>query len=148
MVEKKRVRATLRRWTNENQDHESDEETEKPRKKKHKVRRTQPQSTSNKKFEGELTTTSGGLLKFENECWKKMDEKEKVFVREFNAAVRHGEPVGKINIPSGVTVKVRRMGKAEPVIKEESKDDSKKKVGKRKKGVNFGLTDEDHVEDY
>jgi hypothetical protein len=64
----------------------------------------------NSKFEGELVTTDKGLLRFDSNCWKTMAEKEKEFVRDYNAAIKHGDPTEKVPVPSGVTVKnkVRR----------------------------------------
>jgi hypothetical protein len=48
---------------------------------------------------GELDTTEKGFLRFKSDCWKAMDEKEKEFVREYNASIKHGEPLDKLTLP-------------------------------------------------
>jgi hypothetical protein len=36
-----------------------------------------------------------------------MDEKEKEFVREYNAPVKHGNPLDKLTVPDGISIKNR-----------------------------------------
>ena len=123
-----------------------DESVESPKKKSKKTKTRKVDSTStpsqNAKFEGELTTTEKGLLRFDGPCWRKMDDKGKDFVREYNAAVKFGEPTGKVNMPQGISVKVRR---AQTKDKENEPDEEKKKAEeKKRKGLTFGVSDADH----
>ena len=39
------------------------------------------------------------MLRFNGECWKKMEEKEKEFVRDYNATIKHGDPIDKVILP-------------------------------------------------
>ena len=71
-----------------------------------------------------------------------MVEKEKEFVRDYNASVKLGDPVGKVTMPKGITIKVRR---AKASSNDDDKDEPKKKEEKKKKGVVFGLSDHDMV---
>ena len=104
------------------------------------------EKVENTKFEGELDTTERGLLRFNGDCWKKMDDKEKDFVCDYNAAIKHGEPVQKVSMPNGISVKthVRRTQNVEGVQKEPSTDGKGK--DRKKKGVTFGISDAAHVE--
>ena len=74
------------------------------RQKNNKTRRveTNQEKAGNCKFEGELDTTDKGLLHFNGDCWNKMDKKEREFVQEYNAAVKHGDPVENVTVPRGV----------------------------------------------
>ena len=142
-IERKTFKSMLRRARIDGED--SDDSDEPPPKKKHrtKIRRVESKSasTDNDKFEGELTTTERGLLRFSSDCWKKMDDKNKEFVREYNAAVKHGEPSSKVTMPKGISVKakIRRQST------EEAESDTTKKPSKKKKGVSFGISDDDHA---
>jgi hypothetical protein len=49
-------------------------------------------------------------LRFNSECWKKMEEAEKEFVLEYNAAIKHGDPTDKVNMPNGISVKNKIHG--------------------------------------
>ena len=78
-----------------------------------------------------------------------MDEKEKEFVRDYNASVKHGE-TDKIVIPSGVTIKKKVRRTQSGYLSEKSSrlsepSNSKKTSDKRKKGVSFNLSDDDHT---
>ena len=73
-----------------------------------------------------------------------MDDKEKDFVRDYNATIKHGDPIDKITMPQGISVKTRPCRTS---IKEEPDVEPKRKGNDRKKkGVTFGLTDADHVD--
>ena len=149
-VEKRRLQATMRRMKEDLDGSDTDEPSAK-RAKKMKVRRVYEGTESeNCKFEGELKTTEKGLLRFEGSCWKKMDEKEKQFVREYNASVRHGD-TEKVKMLPGIVVKtkLRRTQVMETDDIYGSKNQKKKGVthGRKKKGVTFGVTDADHGED-
>ena len=89
--------------------------------------------TSNEKFDGELMTTKNGLLRFSSSCWNKMDEKERDFVREYNAAVKHDDPLDKVTTPKGITIKnvVRRTPKG--ILKPPTK---------KHKAITFGIGNE------
>jgi hypothetical protein len=144
-----RLKATLRRMKGKNE-HSDDDESVEPsnkRQKNNRGRRVETAQTKieNNKFEGELDTTDKGLLRFNGECWKKMDEKEKEFVREYNAAIKHGETIEKVVMPKGISVKnkVRRTSKTE-----DGKDNPKPKtIEKKKKGVTFGISELEHNEE-
>jgi hypothetical protein len=145
-----RFKATLRRMKNKHDESDDDDSTEpKPKRMKpNKVHRVESQQdkAENSKFEGELDTTEKGLLRFKSDCWKKMDEKEKDFVREYNAAIKHGDPIGKISLPTGISVKQKvRRTQLTPSATGEP-DDRQKGKEKKKKGVTFGISDADHVD--
>jgi hypothetical protein len=145
-LEKRRLKSIIRRLKEEASE---DEDTKPAAKKKRKVRRTETSTkpANNPKFDGELQTTESGLLRFEVECWKKMQDKEKEFVREYNAAVKHKEPLEKVTMPKGITVRARRTNTVESLVKNEEDTEPMKKGGKRRKGITFGVTDEDHNEE-
>jgi hypothetical protein len=143
-----RLKATLRRMkTVESDDDESVEHVSKRQKKARRVEKTQ-EKAENAKFDGELDTTDKGLLRFNGDCWRKMDDKEKEFVREYNAAVKHGDSIEKVNMPKGISVKTRiRRAQATEGVKQATtnKGVDKKKKGK---GVTFGISDADHGESH
>jgi hypothetical protein len=147
-LDRYRLKATLRRMK---KDEDSDTDEEKPmqkRNKRHKARRVDNniEKVENTKFEGELDTTERGLLRFNGDCWKKMDDKEKDFVRDYNAAIKHGDPIEKVNMPNGISVKTRvRRTQTEPVVQKEPATGGKGK-DRKKKGVTFGISDADHIE--
>lgn len=146
-IERKNLKSILRRAKTSELD--SDDESGEPpaKRRKHKTRRVGSNFTAsdNSKFEGELETTEKGLLRFSGECWRKMVESEKDFVREYNASVKHGETFDKLKMPKGISIKIkaRRTQSMESVEDKDPKE--KKPIQKRRKGVTFGLTDEDHV---
>jgi hypothetical protein len=95
------LKATLRQMRNKN-DHSKDDdsvESAKKRLKNNKARRVNSNQgkTENCKFEGELDTKEKGLLRFDSECWKKMEDAEKEFVRDYNANIKHGDPMDKMS---------------------------------------------------
>jgi hypothetical protein len=141
-----RLKATLRRMkTVDSDDDESVGHVSKRSKKARRVEKTQ-EKAENAKFDGELDTTDKGLLRFQSDCWKKMDDKEKDFVREYNAAVKHGDSLDKVNMPKGISVKnkVRRtqVSEGDQTVSKPKGTDKKKKG----KGVTFGISDADHGE--
>jgi hypothetical protein len=148
-----RFKTTLRRMRNNDDDDDESLDPSPKRQKTNKARRMESTNTKaeNSKFEGELTTTEKGLLRFDSTCWKTMDDKEKEFVRDYNAAIKHGEPTEKVPVPSGVTVKnkVRRTAiKREEDSMPNMPPKSPKTTDRRKKGVTFGLSEEDHTTQY
>ena len=64
-----------------------------------------------------------------------MDDKEKEFVREYNASIKHGDPIDKVNMPKGISVKtrVRRTQMVEHNIKIEPEQNKNHKGRERKK---------------
>jgi hypothetical protein len=97
---------------------------------------THTDKAENSKFEGELDTTSKGLLRFKTDCWNKKEEKDKEFVRDYNAAVKHGEPTEKVTMPKGITVK----NKVRPATTQAV--DAKPSASKKE----IGILDADHGE--
>jgi hypothetical protein len=147
-LERFRLKATLRRMrTADDSDDESVEPVSK-RNKHNKARRVEnnPVKAENTKFEGELDTTEKGLLRFNGECWKKMAEKEKEFVRDYNATIKHGDPIDKVPMPPGISVKTRarRTQTMEGTLK--IPDTNMNGKGRKKKGVTFGISDVDHAD--
>ena len=141
-----RLKATLRRMkVVDSDDDESVEHVAKRSKKARRVEKTQ-EKAENAKFDGELDTTDKGLLRFQGDCWRKMDEKEKEFVREYNAAIKHGDSIDKVSMPKGISVKhkVRRtqVSEGDKTVSKPKGADKKKKG----KGVTFGISDADHGE--
>lgn len=147
--ERRQMRGTVRRWKSNTGDNSEDEEDTAPpepkRRRTSKTRRvSSTQSDSeNTKFEGELKTTEKGLLRFQGDCWRKMDDNEKEFVRDYNAAIKHGDPIDKVTMPTGISVKTRVRRN---FIKEEPEENKKEPRthtpgGKRKKGVTFGVSE-------
>jgi hypothetical protein len=75
-----------------------------------------------------------------------MDEKEKDFVRDYNAAVKHGDPIEKLAMPKGVSVKTKvRRTTTTTTPPPAGDDNTSKNLQKKRKGVTFGLTNEDHA---
>jgi hypothetical protein len=109
------------------------------------------EKAENEKFAGELDTTEKGLLRFKSDCWQKMDEKEKEFVREYNASVKHGDPLDKLTVPEGISIKNRPR---HTLIKQEANSDQSDMTARtkmamrphKKKGITFGVCPEDGVE--
>jgi hypothetical protein len=101
------LKATLRRMK-EPQESNDEGSHDQKRRKITKTRRmsTMNEKAENTKFAGELDTTGKDLLRFKSDCWQKMDEKEKQFVREYNASVKHGDPLDKLTMPDGISIKI------------------------------------------
>jgi hypothetical protein len=126
------MKATLRRMKNpqESDDEDLDDQNN-MRRKISKTRRvaTMSDKAENEKFKGELETTEKGLLRFKGDCWKKMEEKEKDFVRDYNASVKHGDSINKLTMPEGITIKTRPR---RTWIKEEPEPERKQKPNNKK----------------
>jgi hypothetical protein len=75
-----------------------------------------------------------------------MAEKEKEFVRDYNATIKHGDPIDKVSMPPGISVKTRarRTQITERTPKTSETDMNSK--GRKKKGVTFGISDADHAD--
>jgi hypothetical protein len=118
-VDRQRLKATMRR-VKEPQETDDEESQDQKRRKVNKARRTSTmnEKAENETFAGELDTTEKGLLRFKSNCWMKMDEKEKEFVREYNASVKHGDPLEKLTMPDGISIKNRPR---RTIIKQESR---------------------------
>jgi hypothetical protein len=70
-----------------------------------------------------------------------MEDKDKEFVRDYNAAVKHGDPTEKVTMPKDISVKTKvRCTKLQ---EEETKP---KGSDKKKKGITFGILDADKNE--
>jgi hypothetical protein len=150
-VDRQQLKATLRRVKEESEDEGSQDQ------KRRKINRTRQASTlnenaENEKFTGELNTTEKGLLRFKSDCWQKMDKKEKEFVREYNASVKHGDPLDKLTVPEGISIKNRPR---RTLIKQEADSDQSDMKARTKmasmrphkpKGITFGVCPEDGVE--
>jgi hypothetical protein len=80
-----------------------------------------------------------------------MDKKEKEFVREYNAPAKHGDPLEKLTMPDGISIKNRPRG---TLIKQEADADQSDQKARakmamkphKKKGILFGICHEDGVE--
>ena len=143
-LERHRLKATIKRLK-ETMDSDDEQDVEPKPKRTKKIRRataTPEEHAENCKFEGELIPTDKGLLRFVSACWKKMDDKAKDFVRDYNASVKHGD-LTKVSFPEGISVKgkVRRTQSTEDNT---SKKTEKNNARKRKKGVTFGIGEVDH----
>ena len=74
-----------------------------------------------------------------------MDPKEREFVRDYNASVKHGDPLDKLTVPDGISIKNRPR---RTLIKQESdtdQSDQKPRVPMnmrphKKKGITFGIS--------
>jgi hypothetical protein len=104
-TDRQRMKATLRhvRFPQESCDEDSEDQKQKRRritKTSHVA--TMNEKAENEKFSCELDTTEKGLLRFMGDCWKKMEEKEKDFVRDYNASIKHGNPIDKLTMPEGI----------------------------------------------
>jgi hypothetical protein len=84
---------------------DSENETPSP-KKKRRVRRVK---------EGGYETTMGGYLSIPYSYWVDLPEDHKVFVQNYNAKVKHNEPVKELSTPKGFVFhnKARRVDNAE-----------------------------------
>jgi hypothetical protein len=126
-------------------DDDSMDQGSKRAKKAQRVEVVTPEKTNkaeNCKFEGKLDTTGKGLLHFNSNCWKKMEEdKDKEFVRNYNAAVKLGDPTEKVTMPKGISVKTK-------VCRTKLQEEETKPKGsnKKKKGTTFGISDADKDE--
>ena len=143
-LEKHRLKATIKRMkeTVDSDDQATKEPKTKRAKKTCRTTTTPDKTAENCKFEGELIPTEKGLLRFNGDCWKAMDEKHKEFVREYNACVKHGDPVTKVTYPTGITVKTKIH--CSTIKEEDVPTNNEKNHGKRKKGVTFGLGENEH----
>ena len=141
-VDRQRLKATLRR-VKESQESEEEESQDQKRRKLTKTRRmnNMNEKAENEKFDGELDTTEKGLLRFKSDCWQKMDEKEKEFVREYNASVKHGDPLDKLTMPDGISIKNKPR---RTLTKQESDTDQSDQRANmkqhKKKGITFGIS--------
>jgi hypothetical protein len=151
-TDRQRMKATLRcvRFPQESDDEDSEDQNQK-RRKISKTRRvaTMNEKAENEKFSGELDTTEKGLLCFKGDCWKKMEEKEKDFVRDYNASIKHGDPIDKLTVPDGITIKTRPR---RTLIKEEPDKEPKQKHhnkdNHKAKGMTFGISEDDHIMEF
>lgn len=143
-VEQRRFKSSIRRTRKEkditasSDDDESVEEPKPKRQKQSKARRAyEVLETDNAKFEGELTTSEHGLLRFLGPCWKSMDTKAREFVHDYNAKVKHGESCDKLSMPKGISIKnkVRRTTKSINHDEVASKTPTK-----NRKKIGFNLT--------
>ena len=75
-----------------------------------------------------------------------MDDKEKDFVRDYNAAIKHGDPIDKVPTPSGISVKTRARRTQITEATPKAPDTNTNGKGRRKKGVTFGISDADHAD--
>jgi hypothetical protein len=146
------MKATLRRVRfPQGSDDEDSEEQNQKRRKVSMTRRvaTMSEKAENEKFSGELDTTEKGLLRFKGECWKKMEEKEKDFVRDYNASIKHGDPIDKLTMPDGITIKTRPR---RTLIKEgpdkEPKPKHSNKDNRKVKGMTFGISEDGHIMEF
>jgi hypothetical protein len=152
-LDRHRLKATLRRMRSSGDSDMEDEAfgSAPKRSKLTKPRRTgstNSEKVENKKFEGELDTTERGLLRFHSDCWKTMDEKEKDFVRDYNATIKHGDPIDKVIMPPGISIKtcVRRTQVTDGIKKESVDEPKHNGRDRKKKGVTFGISEEDHAD--
>jgi hypothetical protein len=151
-TDRQRMKATLRcvRFPQESDDGDSEDQNQK-RRKIFKTRRvaTMNEKAENEKFSGELDTTEKGLLGFKGDCWKKMEEKEKDFVRDYNASIKHGDPIDKLTMPESITIKTRPR---RTLIKEEPDKEPKHKYNnkdnRKAKGMTFGISEDDHIMEF
>jgi hypothetical protein len=151
-VDRQRLKATLRR-VKESQESEDEGSQDHKRRKISRARQTSTmnEKAENEKFAGELDTTEKGLLQFKSDCWQKMDKKEKAFVREYNASVKHGDPLDKLTVPDGISIKHKPR---RTLIKQEADSDQsdmqdRTKMAMRphkKKVITFEVCPEDGVE--
>jgi hypothetical protein len=135
----RRAKTTLRRMHNVESD-DDDETLEPPTKKQKTSRRRrvfESKDTDNKKFEGELTTCSEGLLRFIHPTWKSMTPDEHKFVRDYNSKIKHKESPSKLVMPKGISIKVRRNN-VETTTSTYSNFKTKTQ-GQGKKKISFGL---------
>jgi hypothetical protein len=151
-VDRQRLKATMRRMKEPQESDDEDSQNQKRRKiSRARQTSTMNEKAENEKFAGELDTTEKGLLQFKSDCWQKMDEKENKCVREYNASVKHGNPLDKLTVPDGISIKNRPR---RTLIKQEADSDqsdmqARTKMAMRlhkKKGITFGACPEDGVE--
>lgn len=81
--------------TGEDSDHDDDSMDRSPK----RIRRNKTRRMDNTLEKTDNTKFERGLLRFNGECWKKMEEKEKEFVRDYNATTKHGDPIDKVILP-------------------------------------------------
>jgi hypothetical protein len=78
-----------------------------------------------------------------------MEEKEKDFVLGYNASIKHGDPIGKLTMPDGFTIKTRLR---RTLIKEEPDKDHKpkhnNKDNRKAKGMTFGISEDKHIMEF
>jgi hypothetical protein len=110
---------------------------------------TMHEKVDNEKFSGELDTTEKGLLCFKGNCCKKVEEKEKDFVQDYNASIKHGDPIDKLTMPDGITIKTRprrTLIKKEP--DKEPKPKHNNKDNRKAKGMTFGISEDDYTMEF
>jgi hypothetical protein len=152
-VDRQRLKATMRRMKAPQESDDEESHQDQKRRKITKARRTSTmtEKAENETFAGELDTTEKGLLRFKSNCWQKMDEKEKEFVREYNASVKHGDPLDKLTMPDGISIKNRPRRTLLKQEDDSDQSDQKARVNMamrphKKKGISFGICPEDGVE--
>ena len=65
-----------------------------------------------RRLAGEIKTNKNGFISLPPPEYKKLEESDKTFIREYNHSVRHNEPLDQVEVPDGVTVvksKLRRI---------------------------------------
>ena len=75
-----------------------------------------------------------------------MDDKEKEFVWDYNAKVKHGESLDKFPFPTGITVanKARRTSSSQDKTKARAiKQESLELSTRKRKGITFGVSESD-----
>jgi hypothetical protein len=151
-TDRQRMKATLChvRFPQESNDDDSEDQNQKRRKIfKTRLVATMNEKAENEKYSGELDTTEKGLLRFKGDCWKKMEEKEKDFVRDYNSSIKHGDPIDKLTMPDGITIKTRPR---RTLIKEEPDKEPKQKHNnkdnRKTKAMTFGISEDDHIMEF
>ena len=137
---KRRMKATIRRWKEE--EGLNVDEQEQPKKKKAR------------RFKGEVEPNEHGFIKVSNENWKTMESDQKRFVQSYNAKIKHKENLNTLQTPPDMIIKCtpRRLGKENQLeagldagdpkaVKEE--DQSSKGSGRAKKRISFPLEMDD-----
>jgi hypothetical protein len=78
-----------------------------------------------------------------------MEEKEKDFVCDYNASIKHGDPIDKLTMPKGITIKTRPR---RTLIKEEPDKEPKhkhnNKDNRKAKGMTFGISEDNHIMEF
>jgi hypothetical protein len=78
-----------------------------------------------------------------------MEEKEKDFVRDYNASIKHGNPMDKLTMPEGITIKTRpRRTLIKEELEKEQKPKQNNKEHRKAKGMTFGILEDNHIMEY
>ena len=72
-----------------------------------------------------LSTGKSGRIGMDRADWKKIPDKIKAFVKEYNAAVSHKEDVSEIQVPSNVIIQKSR--RAQRMVNGKDKDNNANK---------------------